>query len=51
MAHDVHHGTGGMWVFVRLKNENTSVFLLPFCNANVLLFNSDLMPYSTFGLS
>ena len=27
------------------------MFLLPFCNANVPLFDLDLMPYSIFGLS
>jgi hypothetical protein len=30
---------------------STSVFSSSFCNANVLLFNSDLMLYFTFGLS
>ena len=39
------------WVFVRFKRENTSMFFSPFCNANAFLFNLDLMPYYTFGLS
>ena len=51
VARDIHHGTGGTWVLVRLKKENTLVFLSPFCNANVLLFDLYLMIYSTFGMS
>jgi hypothetical protein len=50
-SRDVHHETRGMWVLVRFKRGSTSVFSLSFCNANVFLFNSDLMLYSTFGLS
>jgi hypothetical protein len=38
----------GCWFGLR---RSPSVFSSSFCNANVLLFNLDLMLYSTFGLS
>ena len=50
VARDFQHENHGAWVFVDLRGS-TSVFFSSFCNASVLLFNSDLMLHFTFGLS
>jgi hypothetical protein len=50
VARDFQHRNHGAWVLVDLKGS-TSVSSSSFYNANVLLFNSDLMLYFTFSLS
>ena len=51
MARVFQHENHGTWVLVWFKKGSTSVFSSSFCNANVLLFNSDLMLCFTFYLS
>ena len=50
VARKFQHGNHGKWVLVWFEEGEHFGVSLIICNANVLLFNSDLMLYFIFGL-